>query len=125
MCAPKWINQYDPDRYLGNGICYMMNDFKNSSYDDLIPLLSSSKLFIYFTIIVIFKIILILITEKQGFITQSPNGRTPYYYAYGQAGVSSKISEDGKEILLGAPGVYNWTGKLQLNFLSQNIYVND
>ncbi|XP_077287629.1 integrin alpha-PS3-like [Arctopsyche grandis] len=98
MCAPRWINQFHKDHYLANGLCYTVADtlnmFDSTKAATLIPLVDQ----LY-----------------QGFHIrehdlQSLYGSQAYYYAFGEAGMSAKLSDDGTELLLGAPGVFVWTG---------------
>lgn len=48
------------------------------------------------------------------YYNSSPYGQYVYYYSYGQAGMSIKLSEDATELLIGAPGVYIWSGSSKL-----------
>ncbi|KAF0299492.1 Integrin alpha-9 [Amphibalanus amphitrite] len=40
------------------------------------------------------------------------NKENIHQYAYGQAGISVHFAKNGTELLLGAPGVYNWKGSV-------------
>lgn len=35
-----------------------------------------------------------------------------YYYSFGEQGVSVHITENGEEILIGAPGIFGWSGSV-------------
>lgn len=86
-CGHLWKNQYYRSHHLANGVCYVINsDLDQSRVVKLAPLIQRSK---------------------QAII---PPGI--YYYAFGQAGTSATFSEDGKHLLLGAPGIYDWVGSI-------------
>ncbi|GBL83085.1 Integrin alpha-9 [Araneus ventricosus] len=84
-CGHLWKNQFYKQHYLANGACYVINgDLDPNHVTKLVPFVEKSK---------------------QAII---PPGI--YKYAFGQVGTSATFSEDGKYLLLGAPGYYDWTG---------------
>ncbi|GFV68861.1 integrin alpha-4 [Trichonephila clavipes] len=84
-CGHLWKNQLYKQHYLANGVCYVINgDLDPNNVSKLVPFVEKSK---------------------QAII---PPGI--YKYAFGQMGTSATFSEDGKYLLLGAPGYHDWTG---------------
>ncbi|GIY43595.1 integrin alpha-9 [Caerostris extrusa] len=84
-CGHLWKNQFYKQHYLVNGACYVINgDLDPNNVTKLVPFVEKSK---------------------QAII---PPGI--YKYAFGQVGTSAAFSEDGKYLLLGAPGYHDWTG---------------
>ncbi|CAG2055967.1 unnamed protein product [Timema podura] len=53
-------------------------------------------------------------TDKQGYTIKpkhpDENSTEVFYYAYGEAGISVHLVKDGSELLIGAPGVFDWKG---------------
>ncbi|KAJ3642672.1 hypothetical protein Zmor_025433 [Zophobas morio] len=91
-CAPRWIKvqrSRDPrkDDYHIQGACYWFHTDDNST-QKLLPLLEPGK----------------------DIYTHPGSGGSVYYYAQGQAGFSVHMPVKEKEMILGAPGVYNWDG---------------
>ncbi|XP_035213164.1 integrin alpha-4-like [Stegodyphus dumicola] len=83
-CGHLWKNQFYRQHYLTNGVCYVIDrELDPSSVTKLVPFVDKSK--------------------------QSLQSKI-YYFAFGQVGTSATYSEDGKHLLLGAPGFYDWTG---------------
>ncbi|CAN7996380.1 unnamed protein product [Ixodes hexagonus] len=84
VCAPKWKNQmYAETLYTLNGACYVLN--KNlEDVHVLRPLIR--------------KALQVIQPET-------------YYYALAEAGFSAQISENN-ELILGTPGLMDWTGGL-------------
>lgn len=77
----------------------------------------------------IFILNLIWSIDNQGFIisnSESHNtyGTNVYFYAFGQAGISTKLSDNGAELLIGAPGVFVWRGKQCYIKLCKYVYQN-
>uniref|UniRef100_A0A182VY45 Integrin alpha second immunoglobulin-like domain-containing protein n=1 Tax=Anopheles minimus TaxID=112268 RepID=A0A182VY45_9DIPT len=89
VCAPKTISEL-VDYYLLHGICYVTDgteqDQEPKSIRKIIPLRAK---------------------DKQ--LHKDPYGQY-YNYMYGEQGVSVHVTDDGEEILVGAPGVFNWRG---------------
>lgn len=89
VCAPKWKNQlYKSTMYMLNGICYVLSHDLDRS-EALRPLLR--------------KLLQVV----------PPNSEQPdsYYYAVAEFGFSADISANN-ELLLGTPGIVDWTGSL-------------
>ncbi|GLV40342.1 scab [Carabus blaptoides fortunei] len=88
VCAPRWINQIRKSEYYQNGICYLKKNSTNirTKPEELIPL---------------------LFPRNQAFRV---NSVFVYYYGVGQAGMSVHLTKNYTEILIGAPGILQWTG---------------
>nr|CAD7439838.1 unnamed protein product [Timema bartmani] len=97
VCGPRWKNNINVDYYLMNGICYWSSPSSISRPDrkaeEWLPLLGSNK---------------------QGYTIKpkhpDENSTEVFYYAYGEAGISVHLVKDGSELLIGAPGVFDWKG---------------
>lgn len=88
VCAPRWKNQAHHDTYGINGECYWLNSSLISDTDhEMTPLIQQSKQ--YYGI------------DRDKYL---------YFYAHGQAGLSVHFPEDQTEVIMGAPGVFNWRG---------------
>ncbi|XP_037083703.1 integrin alpha-PS3-like [Pollicipes pollicipes] len=89
VCGHRWMNQLSKSNHYGNGVCYWMeagaNDYNASK---VVPLVESSK---------------------QMLRTRGGQDER-FLYAYGEAGISVHFAKNGSELLMGAPGVYNWKG---------------
>ncbi|KAG8193263.1 hypothetical protein JTE90_027007 [Oedothorax gibbosus] len=84
-CGHRWVNSLYSNHYLTNGVCYVINgDLDTNRISKLVPFVDQSR--------------------------QAINPPGIYEYAFGQVGTSAAFSEDGKFLLLGAPGYYDWTG---------------
>ncbi|KFB36449.1 AGAP004303-PA-like protein [Anopheles sinensis] len=90
VCAPKAISEL-VDYYLLHGICYIT--------DGTEPMYNEPK--------EVRKIIPLRAKDKQLYKL----GPVQFYnYMYGEQGVSVHVTDDGEEVLIGAPGVFNWRG---------------
>ncbi|XP_071438633.1 integrin alpha-PS4-like [Hetaerina americana] len=96
VCGPRWKNKYFRNFYLMNGVCYWLSDAKyfERNARKLIPLLN---------------------TRNQGF--EVPPAYDPdrditqiYYYSYGGAGLSVDFVANSSDVIIGAPGVFDWKG---------------
>lgn len=96
-CGHLWKNQYYKSHYLANGICYLMD--RNMTKNRIKKLLPFIK------------------RDKQSI------GDGIYYYAFAQAGISAVFSEDGRTLLIGSPGFYDWIGTA-INYLIPMNYRN-
>ena len=86
VCAPRWRNQRYGGHYLGNGACYVGDsDAVDAGFEKLVPLAARDK----------------------QYTTQL--GVNAYLFSYGEAGTSVHLSGDGR-LVIGAPGVFDWTG---------------
>lgn len=98
ICGHLWKNQIYQQHYLANGVCYTINsDLDPKSIQKHVPFVNKSMQ------------------------TQFPPGL--YVYAFGQVGTAATYSEDGRYLLLGAPGYKDWTGTIlsyNLNSSSTN-----
>ncbi|XP_053668619.1 integrin alpha-PS3-like [Anopheles marshallii] len=89
VCAPKTISEL-VDYYLLHGICYVTDGTEQDQEPKDIR-----------------KIIPLRAKDKQ--LHKDPYGQY-YNYMYGEQGISVHVTDDGEEILIGAPGVFNWRG---------------
>lgn len=90
VCAPKLITPHTDEHYLLHGICYVT---ANTTGDK--PLERPTK---------------IAPLRRSSLQVHEVNGHRNLLYMYGELGVSVHVSENSEEILIGAPGVYNWKG---------------
>ncbi|XP_052863834.1 integrin alpha-PS3-like [Anopheles cruzii] len=88
VCAPKMISELT-EYYLLHGLCYVVDGTEGDAPKD------------------IRKIVPLRAKEKQ--LHKDALGQY-YYYMYGEQGISVHVTDDGEEILIGAPGVFNWRG---------------
>ncbi|XP_061500980.1 integrin alpha-PS3 [Anopheles gambiae] len=89
VCAPKTISEL-VDYYLLHGICYVTDGTEQEQEPKEIR-----------------KIIPLRAKDKQ--LHKDAYGQY-YNYMYGEQGISVHVTDDGEEILIGAPGVFNWRG---------------
>ena len=90
VCAPKLIaNLESSHHYLLHGICYWIpeTDSEQPTNVRTIAPLRQRNLQIYIE-----------------------GDKNHYYYMYGEQGFDVHISDNNEEILMGAPGVFNWKG---------------
>lgn len=91
ICAPRWLVTYKRKHYLANGVCFL---HKNERDWILYPLRDM---------------------DRQAFVVNGDRieygeyGVHVNFYAYGQAGMSTKVTEDNY-VIVGAPGLLQWTG---------------
>ncbi|XP_047487979.1 integrin alpha-7-like isoform X1 [Penaeus chinensis] len=87
VCAPRWKNQLYQGTYLMNGACYWLNSsLPNAPAHKMLPLVQFSKQ------------------------TFPIGGRSLFFYSHGGAGLSIHFTDDPTEMIVGAPGVFNWQG---------------
>nr|XP_027228582.1 integrin alpha-PS3-like [Penaeus vannamei] len=87
VCAPRWKNQLYQGTYLMNGACYWLNSsLPNEPAHKKLPLIQFSKQ------------------------TFPIGGRRLFFYSHGGAGLSVHFSDNPTEMIVGAPGVFNWQG---------------
>ncbi|GAB6027783.1 hypothetical protein CHUAL_002018 [Chamberlinius hualienensis] len=85
-CGHLWANQYYQNFYLTNGICYTIDgQFWDESFDKIYPLINKND---------------------------QLYGNGGYKYAYAQMGTSAQFVKDSDQLLLGAPGIYEWKGSI-------------
>lgn len=98
VCAPRWkarirrrSNQYD---WFLNGICYRTRANDSNFFETEINSLFESKIspFYYYRQV------------------KMVDGRYQYFFAMGQAGFSLHMVPDSEDLILGSPGIFNWTG---------------
>ncbi|XP_069681839.1 integrin alpha-PS4-like [Periplaneta americana] len=89
VCAPRWRNTFHDNFYLMNGACYCTSDTSDPdlAMDMLLP----------------------LVQKNRQSLRVGPE-EAYFYYAYGEAGFSAHMPQGAAELLLGAPGVYDWRG---------------
>ncbi|XP_076326864.1 integrin alpha-4-like isoform X1 [Tachypleus tridentatus] len=86
-CGHLWKNQRYNNIYLTNGICYVIDrELNPSSVVKLTPFSRRSN--------------------------QSIQKHKIYYHAFALGGFSAVYSEENYDFLLGAPGIYDWTGSV-------------
>uniref|UniRef100_A0A2M4BAM3 Putative vitronectin receptor alpha subunit n=2 Tax=Anopheles marajoara TaxID=58244 RepID=A0A2M4BAM3_9DIPT len=88
VCAPKMISELT-DYYLLHGVCYVSDGTESDEPKD------------------VRKVAPLRAKNKQ--LHKDAVGQY-YYYMYGQLGINVHITDDEEEILMGAPGVFNWRG---------------
>lgn len=91
VCAPRWINQayISHGTYQMNGACYWLNEsLADAPAHKKLPLIQYSKQ------------------------TFTQEDRSIFYYSHGQAGLSIHFPDDPTEMIVGAPGVFNWQGSV-------------
>ncbi|XP_031332931.1 integrin alpha-PS3-like isoform X1 [Photinus pyralis] len=89
VCSHRWVNDRIQDYWM-LGACYWAPSNNETLYDKLVPLLDNGK----------------------GIVFDRTAKVNVYYYGQGQAGMSAHFTKNPQEaeLLLGAPGVYNWDG---------------
>jgi len=97
VCGSRWVNLFyaeDKERDFLTGICYL-TDKSNSEKDagKLLPLNKNSNFF-----------------YNRKPVDGDRVRSTAFYYAYGQFGMSVHFTREGEEMIIGAPGVMDWTG---------------
>ncbi|XP_023240622.1 integrin alpha-9-like [Centruroides sculpturatus] len=96
-CGHLWKNQLYKTHYLTNGICYLIDkDMRKKHKKKVLPFIAKDR--------------------------QSLDSGA-YYYAFAQGGMSAAFSEDGKNLLIGSPGFYDWIGTV-INYLIPENYEN-
>lgn len=93
VCAPRRVSGPSDD-YLLHGICYWTSNTSQTQH----PAVHS--------------IAALRMKSNQAIVDKLRPGNSTYYYAFGEQGVSVHITDDGEEILIGAPGIYNWKGSV-------------
>ncbi|XP_063227165.1 integrin alpha-9-like [Bacillus rossius redtenbacheri] len=94
VCAPRWKNSIEAGYYMMNGICYLSKAHSEPDAEArIIYPLSDPYLRAY---------------------PPKPVTNTiqRFYYAYGEAGLSTHFTKDGEDLLIGAPGVFDWAGTI-------------
>ncbi|XP_055536968.1 integrin alpha-PS3-like [Wyeomyia smithii] len=104
VCAPKIVTELQ-DYYLLHGICYDTDGTENSDPKTVRPIFP------------------LRLKEKQLF---KQDGITHYNYMYGEQGLSVHVTEHSEEILIGAPGVFNWRGTVirYRRYVHENITIS-
>lgn len=91
VCAPRMYTDYQSKYRLMQGICYLItnpSDLQPHNVQKIAPLRNAHKL-----------------SKNE---TKGPT----FFYLYGEQGVSVHITKNNEEILIGAPGIYNWHGSV-------------
>ncbi|XP_063218578.1 integrin alpha-9-like [Bacillus rossius redtenbacheri] len=96
VCAPRWKNAVFPGHYLMQGMCHVLPA-------EPAPASHATKIF--------------PLNDHRRLSYPAPlkRGRKQPevpFYAYGEAGLSAHLTEDGSELLIGAPGVFDWAGTI-------------
>lgn len=90
VCAPKIVSEL-VDYYLLHGICYLTDGTEQNEPKSIRPIYP------------------LRVKDKQLY-REHNTGIQFYNYMYGEQGLSVHITDDSEEILIGAPGVFNWRG---------------
>lgn len=90
VCAPKIVSEL-VDYYLLHGICYLTDGTELHEPKSIRPIYP------------------LRVKDKQLY-RDTYSGVQYYNYMYGEQGLSVHITDDSEEILIGAPGVFNWRG---------------
>lgn len=89
VCAPRLINQKYSNHFLANGACYLTRgEIGDGKFHKLTLLSEGTRQFV------------------------SHVGIHTYLYSYGQTGFSVHFPDNGNELLMGAPDIFDWTGGL-------------
>ncbi|XP_072938721.1 integrin alpha-PS3-like [Epargyreus clarus] len=91
ICAPRWTTPYKDTHLLANGACYFHGQ-KRGQW--LLPLQDMNR-----------QAYMVDGTRKE----YGEYGLHLNFYAYGQAGMSAKVT-DSNTVIIGAPGLLQWTG---------------
>ncbi|XP_058838521.1 integrin alpha-PS3 [Topomyia yanbarensis] len=104
VCAPKIVTELQ-DYYLLHGICYVSDGTESSQPKSVRPIFP------------------LRLKDKQLF---KYDGLTHYNYMYGEQGLSVHVTDDNEEILIGAPGVFNWRGTVirYRRYIAENITIS-
>ncbi|KAL3286144.1 hypothetical protein HHI36_000656 [Cryptolaemus montrouzieri] len=103
VCAPRWMNIYERGSqkdYRMYGACYWSH-LNTSSFTRMLPLYTNFD---------------------QDLYTTPKTRNSVYNYGQGESGLSVHMPLTEKELLIGAPGVYNWKGT---SIRYKDIVVND
>ncbi|XP_055623803.1 integrin alpha-PS3-like [Toxorhynchites rutilus septentrionalis] len=90
VCAPKIVSEL-VDYYLLHGICYVTDGTETAEPKSVRPIYP------------------LRVKDKQLY-RDKYSGVQYYHYMYGEQGLSVHVTDDNEEILIGAPGVFNWRG---------------
>lgn len=96
VCAPNLKNVYENDYYL-NGGCYMIQNSNENETSNIKDILLTNK-----------------IKEQKIF-----KKKYRFHHKLAQQGFSVHVTEYSSEIIIGAPGIYVWSGNLKfiINFI--------
>ncbi|XP_063226281.1 integrin alpha-PS5-like [Bacillus rossius redtenbacheri] len=90
VCAPRWKNSIYKNFFFMNGMCYWLPaDSEPTSNARIVYPLSGNY------------------HDYPG-----KNKTKVYYFAYGEAGFSTHLTENGEDMLIGAPGILDWAGSI-------------
>ncbi|XP_050094025.1 integrin alpha-PS3-like [Anopheles aquasalis] len=90
VCAPKAIGELNEQYHL-HGCCYVVSDTRAPNVTEKPH-----------------KIKPFMLNKMQGY--KFLDNKKAYFYMLGQLGFNVHVTDDGKEIIIGAPGVMDWTG---------------
>lgn len=89
VCAPK-LKANLVDHYLLHGVCYWsFSENNNVPINKIAPLRARNMQ-----------------------VVKGPDGHNIYLNMYGQQGFSVHLTQNSEEILMGAPGIFNWKGSV-------------
>ncbi|XP_055608647.1 integrin alpha-PS3-like [Uranotaenia lowii] len=91
VCAPKIVSEL-VDYYLLHGMCYVTPETEGNEPKIIRPVYP------------------LRVKNKQLYKDPKKDGVQFYNYMYGEQGLSVHMTDNSEEVLIGAPGVFNWRG---------------
>lgn len=95
-CAPNFKN-FHPNEYQINGACFMIQNSEKSVTENVT------------------NIILTSVKDNQKYVKPGTKDKPLSNHRYAQQGFSVHCTEHSSEIIMGAPGVYVWSGMLMFS----------
>ncbi|XP_035791743.1 integrin alpha-PS3-like isoform X2 [Anopheles albimanus] len=89
-CAPKAIGELNEQYHL-HGVCYVIGDTRTTNVTE-----SPHKIKPF------------MLNRMQ--VYKISDRKIRYFYMLGEMGFNVHVTDDGKELIIGAPGVLDWTG---------------
>lgn len=112
VCAPRMIADLT-NNYLMHGLCYWTPNTDGSApanVQKIAPLRVKGKPITMKLSCSAHTLTEFMFTPTDKQYRKGLDNQTYYYYMYGEQGMSVHITENDEEILIGAPGVFNWKG---------------
>ncbi|XP_068146728.1 integrin alpha-PS3 isoform X2 [Drosophila tropicalis] len=91
VCAPRFIAPSNSDYHM-HGICYWVYNTLSEQPDKVV------------------RISPLRLRDQQ--VEEDDTGYRYFYYILGEQGLSAHVSDDNKEMLIGAPGIFMWKGSV-------------
>ncbi|KAH8348114.1 hypothetical protein KR084_004242, partial [Drosophila pseudotakahashii] len=92
VCAPRLFAKQTDKGHM-HGTCYWVNDTTTPNPENVKHISSSLRI------------------ES---LQMHPIHKSRFYYFMGQMGLSAHVADDNSDFLIGAPGIYNWKGAVNL-----------